>query len=164
MKSIFRIGFAFFLVSVVMSTTSCDKDDDDSGKGKKSADNPGFTNKDFLIADYNISTNGYDIFTFADLEECDKDDITRFLDYNTGIIDTGSIHCDPDESQELPFTWSLISNGTQLDMYRAGMDQVFDIKINNEEVFKIELSETYEIDNAGNTETTVLTITFNTVH
>lgn len=140
MKNFFKTSAILFISISLLSITSCKKDDDDDSKPAASEKSK-LTNKNFKLTDAAITLNGTAIFTYADLDACSKDDLTKFLDDLTGTIDEGPTKCDPADPQQTSFTWSLVSNDKQLRIDDTGDITVYDIKINNGTVLKIEFND-----------------------
>lgn len=158
MKKIFRTS-AFILMSISMLTlNSCSKDEVEEPapitvKSK-------IINRDYRMTDYNVSVNGASFLTYSDLESCFKDDLTKFLDDLTGIIDEGPTKCDAGDPQQSAFTWTLVTNDTQLRIEDAGEVTVYNITINNGTTLKLEYNEVGDFDGDGVNDTGVIAVTF----
>ncbi len=159
MKIFFKISALLFISISFLTISSCKKEDN-KDSAPAGTEKSKITNKDFKMTDYNASLNGTPFMTYADIDACDKDDITRFLDDLSGTFDEGPTKCVPTDPQQTSFTWSLVSNDKQLRYDDNGDVIVFDIKINNGTTLKLESTEVDDFDNDGNNDILIETTTF----
>lgn len=158
MKKIFR-NSAFILLSIsLLSLNSCSKDEEEAPvpitvKSK-------IINKDYKMTDYTVSVNGVNLITYSDVQACAKDNLTKFLDDLTGILDEGPTKCDAGDPQQSAFTWTLVTNDTQLRIEDAGEVTVYNITINNGTTLKLEYNEVGDFDDDGVNDTGVIAVTY----
>lgn len=158
MKKIFKTSALIFMSISLLTLSSCSKDEEEEPapitvKSK-------IVNRDFRMTDYNVSVNGESIITYSSLEQCLKDDLTKFLDDWTGIIDEGPTKCDAGDPQQSAFTWTLVTNDTQLRIENGGEVTVYNITINNGTTLKLEYNEVGDFNNDGVNDTGVIALTF----
>ena len=90
----------------IIGLSSCKKDED-SAKDK-------FQNKDYYLTNSIEMENNVVVATYADLDQCEKDDFIRLNSNNTGYYSEGLTKCDPSDEQITNFTWSLSNDDKQL--------------------------------------------------
>lgn len=64
----------------------------------------------YQIAGLDADANGSVDIEDTDYEACDKDDVTTFKTDNTGVVDEGSLKCDPTDPQTETISWQF-TNG-----------------------------------------------------
>jgi|SRR5690554_854851 len=160
MKKVFKFSVLVFISAALITVTSCSKDDDDDPTPAPPTEKSKLINRDFAITDYLVTLNGEVFQTFANLASCDKDDITKFLDDNSGIFDEGNTKCDPGDPQQTAFNWSFQSNDEKLKIESSGESTVYDIKINNGTTLKLEYSQVDDLNGDGQNDVVVASYTF----
>jgi len=143
----------------MLAVTSCDKDDDATPEAPPSEKSK-LTNRNFVLSDYNVILNGDPFSTYSDLPSCVKDDITKFLDDNSGSVDEGNTKCDPGDPQTTHFTWAFQSEEKKLKIQGDGSSTVYDIKINNGNTLKLEYVQVDDFNGDGQNDTAVISLTY----
>lgn len=108
MKTITLLVFAAAMVAI----SSCKKDDNNSSTPSNNA-----TKKELLTAKKwkgtGLTLGGADVW--AQLDDCDKDDIHTFQANGVYIEDEGATKCGPSDPQVITTsTWAFIENDTKL--------------------------------------------------
>lgn len=106
-----------FVLLVVAVAASCKKTDEPktghdtlrAGKWKQSTGR-------IKVKGFNIDTT-YDYF--VDLPDCRKDDYLEFRTNFDGVVNTAANKCTSAESDESDFTWELVNNDQNLNVYTA---------------------------------------------
>ncbi len=159
MKNIFKTSALLFISISLLTISSCKKEDNKDSKPAATT-KAKLTNKDFKLTDANLSVNTITVLSYADLDACEVDNLTKFMDDLTGTIDEGPTKCDPADPQQTSFVWSLVTNDTQLRIDDNGDISVLDIKINNGTTLKLEQIETGYFDNDSIIDNIVITFTY----
>ncbi len=121
--------FSLVLLSMfIFALSSCEDDDSES-------------KKDYLINNHwkmvglvieppiSDPVSGLEISDMmADMEECDKDDITIFMEDGTVQGEEGAIKCDPNDPDVYNAgTWAMSSDEKKLNLTEEGITVTFDI-------------------------------------
>ncbi len=113
MKKFNHFLLATLFAAVLLTGTSCKKDDDDSNGKSKSELLIGnwVLTSDAYSPAYDYEGNGVKLSEIFQLyDACEKDDLLIFKTGNAGEYNEGSSKCDPSDDQAYPFTWVLTNN------------------------------------------------------
>lgn len=153
------------LAALGLCFTACG-DDDSALTPNTSAPSTSQTNtqliseKNFSISDYKTVVNNVTEETFADIDACSKDDVTRFEKNGTVTDNEGATKCDPTDPQTTTYAWLFLDNESKLQLdFGMGDKEVFNIVTNNGTTLKIDQTDVYDYDNDGNDDTVISTIT-----
>lgn len=163
MNSIFKKYSLFIVCLAIVSFSSCKDDDDDNAAPAATAQTATqkLTGKDFLMTNYSYKVNDVEEASFADFDECDKDDITRFETNGSMIFDEGAIKCDSTDAQTETYSWAFLSNNTKLTLDFGDNDvETYDILINDGTTLKLEITDEEDVDGDMIDDDTVETLTF----
>ncbi len=144
-----KIAFKSAILAAILSVSllsSCDKDDDDDTvTAPTQTEKQKLVDKDFGITEFTVSIGGIPFYTFADFDECDKDDLIHFRNDNSGYYDEGATKCDPTDPQRESFNYELreLSSGNKtLTIDDGGGDgETFTILSNTGTQLKLTASE-----------------------
>lgn len=108
------IVFKLLPLMVVLAMASCKKDDPTTIELLTHADGWIFVSAtvDPPIVDPFTGTSITDFY--AQMDACDKDNITIFQDNGTVIFDEGATKCDPNDPQTTTGTWALSADETTI--------------------------------------------------
>jgi len=149
------------LLCGVLTLSSCSDDDDEPTPTPPPTATQKISGKDFVLTDFNSQINDEDFITFADLDDCDKDDILRFNSDGTGKEDEGATKCDPSDSQSSSFSWAFLTMDTKLTVdFGNGDIETSNISINDGTTLKLENTEFDDIDGDGIDEKIDLAFTY----
>ncbi len=105
----FSIKFSLLLLVVAaFSFTACKDDDEKSAEELLTAASCWSPTKDEL---FNSTTNKWED---QGVDDCTKDDCTKFNSDKTASFDEGATKCDPSDPQTNTGTWSLSADGKTL--------------------------------------------------
>lgn len=127
---------AAFAVTLAFSACKDDKDDaTPSTPGQTGS--TAITGKDWRMTENNITISGTGTpidgttDSYASMEACEKDNLTRFNEDKTIVEKEGPTKCDPSDPDTTPRgTWELMSNNTKLKITppASGSDpQIYDV-------------------------------------
>jgi len=123
MKKKITVALLATLSIFIFGLSSCKKDDE-SAKDK-------FKDKNFYLTNSIVMENNVVVSTYADMEECEKDDFIRFNSNNTGFYSEGNTKCDQSDEQITNFSWSLSNDDKQLDVVVYFLNFSFNILQND---------------------------------
>jgi len=160
MKKITKIAFLLLSIGIVF-LTSCKVGDQDETPVTPPTNTEKITEKNFYFSDLDYSIDGTTAFSYSDLDDCEKDDFTRFEKDGTALDDEGVTKCDAADPQTDPFTWLFLANETELQLnFGMGDLQVYSILTNDGTTLKLRITETEDATGDGNDNTIVATLTF----
>lgn len=70
------------------------------------------TAKNWKVTDLKVA--GQSVFNTALVQDCDKDDLTKFNSNKSATFDEGTLKCDPTSPQSRTGSWDLTTNETKL--------------------------------------------------
>lgn len=105
------------LVSVATIFGGCSKKEDAPAENKPDY-NALLTGKNWMMTTWIVTVQGQaPLDRYANMQACEKDDLTEFKTDKTVWSKPGDTKCDPSEAdQELMGTWSLTNGDTKLQM------------------------------------------------
>lgn len=159
MKNYFKL-FSMLAIAMLVVMSSCEKDEETkSDQEYLTAGNWKITSvvlsPGIDIPGIGTITDIYDLF----IEECNKDDLVKFMTNGTIVEDEGATKCDPDDPQTTSDgTWSL--DGASLTMVYPDEDpDVVTIASINSSTLVIASLEVIDLGLGSNTYTVTVTMT-----
>lgn len=124
-----------FLLLVLFSTNSCKKKNDQKSKTEL------LTQKNWYLKDLELrsGTSGTWGSIFGLVDDCDKDNFTKFNTNNKGIDDAGTLKCGS-EPQTYQYDWFFLENETKISVD----GEIASIEVLNETTFTV-----VQEDNSG---------------
>lgn len=158
-----KLLIAAFALTVAFSACKDDKDDATPAASGQTG-SAALTGKDWRMTANTMTISGtgtpLDGTTdnYAEMEACEKDNLTRFNDDKTMVEKEGATKCDPGDPDTVSQgTWELMNNNTKLKITpsAAGSDpQIYDIITLNETTLSGSMTS------SSNGATMVLKVTF----
>lgn len=149
--------------AVTLVFAAC-KDDKDDATPSNSQTGGTLTGIDWRMTANSMTITGAGPFDgttdmYAEMEDCEKDNLSRFNEDKTMVEKEGATKCDAsDPDVKSTATWELLSNNTKLKVTPTGGDElVFDIITLNANTLTVKMTET----DAGATSTITTTFTKN---
>lgn len=153
----FKKTISFSFIAVIVCLNAC-KDDDETTVSLSNTDL--LTEKNFVETNYLLTVDGVTEETFADLDDCDKDDFTRFEKTGVVTFDEGATKCDSLAPQTQTYSWKFLSDETQIELsFAVGFAEVFDILTNDGTTLKIRNTDIYDWTGDGQDNTVITTST-----
>lgn len=146
-----KSSYLFLPIILIFSLSSCQKEDNDPPN--LPTEKSKLINKQFKLTDYKIIVNGNTYATINDLNTCSLDDLTTYKADNTTVKDAGQIKCNPQDPQQITFTYSINENIKQLIIHEIADTLYYTIKNNNGESFLLEHLEIDDFDSNGKMDT-----------
>ncbi len=149
--------------SLIISMSACSDDDSSTSvtpAAPSQTNTELITEKNFVVTDYLLTVDGTTDETFADFDDCDKDDFTRFEKNGTAVDNEGATKCDPSDPQTVTYAWLFASNETKLELdYGMGNKEIFNILRNDGTTLKLDITEVTDWTGDGNDNSIIATIT-----
>ena len=120
MKNRIRLPHYLLAVVIVLAiVTSCSKNSSNSGNSSDSTAAYASATANLTASAWKYDTSGLDTNNDGKIDQggdttvvplCERDDSWTFNKDNTGVANTGTLHCKVGEAQTTSFTWSLSSD------------------------------------------------------
>lgn len=121
-----KLLFAFAAVALLISACKEDEKEDENPKPTPTQGEINLSEKDWrMIAQFTVYTKGTKDSThndFADMEECEQDDLVRFNSSKIVTSKVGVLKCDPSEPASVDAgTWALSADNKKLTVTVLGI-------------------------------------------
>ena len=131
---------AIFAIAFLSTLESCKKDEttEDTTPSKTEL----LSSEGWVVESAMVDFGGQTIDMLAFMDECEKDDILKFVKDLTIISDAGAVKCDPSDPQTEPAgTWAFTSNETKIQVTEDGDIMEMSILALSSSELKIEFTE-----------------------
>lgn len=156
-----RLSILLLFLIPTLLISSCKEDDDSDDLPKSSSTSLSakqkMTNKNFKYVEYNYSIDGVTFSTLNDFQDCQKDDITTFLDDGTYTYDDNTNRCSTSSPKVITANWSLIDDDTKLVLEGESPQTIL---INDGTTLKLNFVQMVDIDSDGTLEENSFTTTY----
>jgi outer membrane receptor for ferric coprogen and ferric-rhodotorulic acid len=127
-----------------MALTSCKKDKDDDKKEETPASVEGTWKMTAQTETTTFGGQSSTENTYADMDACEKDDLTRFNADKTVTSLPGATKCDPSEPASEPYgTWALLNDNTKLRLIDGGDTTDAVVSTLNTTTLALKMTESY---------------------
>jgi len=139
------LSIAFLFVGSSLFLTNCKKDDKDpdpAPSGPAQSNTQRLTGKNFKLTALTISPSILGLSNYyAQVPDCEKDDLIRFDTPDIFKKDAGSVKCDPNEVQTKTGTWTWNTNETIITITMDGDSQSWTVTKNDGTTLKVKYTE-----------------------